>query len=318
MPAAFDVAAGIINPVTGRWMTKSWRFDNFAAEAERFYREIEKELSIEIYHPIPEARFCLNAEDAKRAQRRIRNPRYANVLGGFTPKGEAHPAIQDEYGSFHIVGAAYVDLPKLVNALRAAFNSHGHLQDELFEHSKLSKQTNGWLYQDVVYRRVIFCEGAALTKNPWFGQLPLAPAKGETLLCRCKNLELPMQLIHHRKWILPYANGRFRIGATYDESDLSEDPTDTAAGELLSGFDAATTEPHQPEVVKHLAGIRPGTQDAHPFLGQHPQQLGLFIMNGLGSKGTSLAPTLSRELLEHIFEGIPLHKEADIARLSCD
>lgn len=316
LPAAFQVAAGIINPVTGRWMTKSWRFDDFAHEAARFYRAIERDFSIEAYHPIPEVRFCLHADDTKRARRRIRNPRYAKVLGDYTPPGESHPTIRNPHGSFTILGAAYVELHQVVGALRRHYAGQGKLRDASFDYGKLSPGADVWIYEGLAYERVIFCEGASLKQNPWFGHLPITPAKGETLLCNCPELELPQQLLHHQKWLLPYPNGQFRMGATYDESDLSEAPTEAGAKELLDGFHALTADPHEAEVIRHLAGIRPSTHDARPFLGQHPDCPGLYIFNGLGSKGASLAPGLSRELLEYILEGKALDREADIQRFT--
>lgn len=295
-------------------MTKSWRSDDFAPEAERFYRDVERQFSIEIYHPIEEVRFCLNADDAKRAKRRLRNTRYANVLKAFSPAGENHPAIYDLHGSFRIIGAAYVDLPRFVQTLQEYFKANDCLFDEAFDYSELKQDGERWDYKGETYERVIFCEGATLKQNPWFGHLPITPAKGETLLCDCEDLALPRQLLHHQKWLLPYPDGSFRIGATFDEDDLSEGPTDSGMRQLLEGFHALTTESHEPKVIKHLAGIRPSTHDARPFLGRHHKHAGLYLMNGLGSKGASLAPTLSRELTEHIFEGTTIDPETDINR----
>ncbi|MGB0743412.1 MAG: NAD(P)/FAD-dependent oxidoreductase [Opitutales bacterium] len=313
-PSAAKVAAGIINPITGRWMTKSWRFDDFASEAEDFYRSLEKAFSIEVYHPIPAVRFCLNAEDAKRARRRCRNPRYAKVLNQDLEPVAEHPLFNNPHGSFSIRGAAYVDLMCAIKALRAHFKSDGRYCDADFNHSELKKSESGWTYQSEHFDRVIFCEGAALKDNPWFGHLPLTPAKGETLLCRCDKLPLDEELYHQDKWLLPYPDGSFRIGATYDESDLSPEPTEAARETLTKAFHAMTRKPYALEILDQPAGIRPSTSDARPLLGAHPTEAGLYLFNGLGSKGASLAPTLSRELLDYIFETNPLDAETDIAR----
>ena len=56
MPSAFRVAAGVINPVTGRWMTKTWNFDQILPEAVETYRAIEQQFGIQVYRPIPELR----------------------------------------------------------------------------------------------------------------------------------------------------------------------------------------------------------------------------------------------------------------------
>jgi len=316
MPSAFGVAAGVINPVTGRWMTKTWNFDQLLPEAETTYREIEKQFDIQVYHSIPEIRFCQNAEDVKRVGRRMRNPRYQNVLSRFHEPGEAAPEFKDTHGSFGIEQAAYVELPKLVNTLRGAFSRLGLFRDETFHPSELKPSPTGWQYRDIHARKVIFCEGAAAQQNPWFKGLPLQAAKGETLLCQSPTLQLPRKLYHHKKWLLPYPDGSFRIGATYDEADLSETPTEPRKNELLAAAHEALKESHPIEVTAHLAGVRPSTVDSRPIIGAHPTEKGLFLLNGLGSKGASTAPSMTLQLTNHILKGAPVDSEVALARFN--
>ena len=321
MPSAFGVAAGVINPVTGRWMTKTWNFDQVLPEAAKTYRAIERQFNIQVYHPIPEVRFCQNAEDLKRARRRMRNPRYQDVLSRMVAAGDATTEFNDDFGTFHIDQAAYVDLPLLVHTLRASFAALGLFRDETFYHSELQPAAISWQYQDLHADKVIFCEGAAIKDNPWFKNLPLKSAKGETLLCQSPTLILPQKLYHHKKWFLPYPDGTFRVGATYDESDLSNAPTEGKKNELLKSAHEALKDPHQIEVNDHLAGIRPSTLDSRPIIGAHPTELGLYLLNGLGSKGASTAPSMTQQLTEHILRKSPLEDEVKLSRFDskiCD
>jgi glycine oxidase len=314
MPSAFHVAAGVINPVTGRWMTKTWNFDQVLPKAAETYRAIEQQFGIQVYRPIPEIRFCQNAEDLKRAGRRMRNPRYQNVLSRMAAPGEAAPEFNDDFGTFHIDQAAYVDLPLVVQTLRASFTALGQFRDETFLHSELQPATIGWRYRDIHADKVIFCEGAAMQDNPWFKNLPLKPAKGETLLCQSPTLRLPQKLYHHKKWFLPYPDGTFRIGASYDESDLSDAPTEAKKDELLAAAREALKESHQVEVTAHLSGIRPSTHDSRPIIGAHPTESGLYLINGLGSKGASTAPSMTQQLTAHILKGSPIEDEVTLTR----
>jgi glycine/D-amino acid oxidase-like deaminating enzyme len=150
--------------------------------------------------------------------------------------------------------------------------------------------------------------------NPWFKNLPLKPAKGEILLCQSPTLRLPQKLYHHKKWFLPYPDGSFRIGATYDESDLSDDPTEAKKDELLKSAHEALKEPHQVEVTAHLAGIRPSTHDSRPIIGAHPSESGLYLINGLGSKGASTAPAMTQQLTDHILKNSPIEDEVTLTR----
>ena len=314
MPSAFRVAAGVINPVTGRWMTKTWNFDQVLPKAAETYRSIEQQFGIQVYHPIPEVRFCQSTEDLKRAARRMRNPRYQDVLSHITPAGEAAPEFNDDFGTFHIDQAAYVDLPLVVHTLRTSFAALGKFRDETFHHSELKPTAIGWQYRDLHTDNVIFCEGAAAQDNPWFKNLPLEPVKGETLLCQSPTLRLPQKLYHHKKWFLPYPDGTFRVGATYDESDLSDVPTAGKRDELLRSAHEALKEPHQIEVTAHLSGIRPSTLDSLPIIGAHSTCLGLYLINGLGSKGASTAPAMTQQLNEHILKKSPIEDEVKLAR----
>jgi glycine/D-amino acid oxidase-like deaminating enzyme len=316
MPAAFSVAAGVINPVTGRWMTKSWLFDQLLPEAERTYRTIETQLGIHIYHPIPEVRFCQNTDDVKRAGRRRRNPRYQNVLGDFHEPGQAAPEFNDPHGSFDIQKAAYVDLPQLVHALRASFTADDLYRDAVFEHAQLKHDAESslWCYDAIRADRVIFCEGAAHADNPWFRHIPLQPAKGETLRCHSPTLQLPEKLYHHTKWLLSYPDGTFRIGASYDEDDLSPYPTDAKKNTLLEAARTALKASHGIEVQEHLAGVRPSSRDSRPILGAHPDHPSLYLLNGLGSKGASTGPLMAQYLVAHMLDARPIDAEVDLTR----
>ena len=156
MPSAFGVAAGVINPITGRWMTKSWNFDQLLPKVVYTYRAIEQQFGIQIYHPIPAIRFCQNTEDLKRAGRRMRNPRYQGVLSQLAVAGEAAPEFVDDFGTFHIDQVAYVDLPLVVHTLRASFAALGIFRDEPFHHSELKPTTSGWHDRDIHADKVIF------------------------------------------------------------------------------------------------------------------------------------------------------------------
>jgi glycine/D-amino acid oxidase-like deaminating enzyme len=51
-------------------------------------------------------------------------------------------------------------------------------------------------------------------------------------------------------------------------------------------------------------------------MGQHPHFEGVFVFNGLGTKGYMMAPTLARELAELISAKKPLHPETNISRFA--
>ncbi len=314
LPNASEVAGGVINPVTGRWMIKTWNFDALIPHAAATYRELEQTFGVALYHPIPLIRYCQHSIDAKRMGKRMRNPRYENVLGDPTPVGEGPEALEDTHGSFHIKQAAYTDLPKLLQILRQHFSDNGSFLDETFIHADLQKDAHRWSYHQLQADHIIFCEGVGMQSNPWFNWLPLTPAKGETLILECPTLNLPRAIYHHRKWLLPYDDHTYRLGATFDSDDATSEPTEAGAHELLESARSFISPQHTLTVKQHYAGLRPTTKDFRPFIGSHPVEPKLHIFNGLGSKGASLAPELIRQFLAYLLDGEPLDAEIDIAR----
>ena len=70
------------------------------------------------------------------------------------------------------------------------------------------------------------------------------------------------------------------------------------------------------EVTGRRAGIRPIIKDYKPVLGMHPQYSQLGIFNGLGSKGTLIAPFFARQMADFLKGETALDKEVSLQRFS--
>jgi glycine/D-amino acid oxidase-like deaminating enzyme len=70
------------------------------------------------------------------------------------------------------------------------------------------------------------------------------------------------------------------------------------------------------KIVDHKAAIRPATVERRPFVGFHPHFPVIGILNGMGTKGTSLAPFFANQLTQHLVHGLPIADEANVHRFS--
>ena len=68
------------------------------------------------------------------------------------------------------------------------------------------------------------------------------------------------------------------------------------------------------EIKAHTAGIRPTVVDRRPIVGKHPQYPNLHLLNGMGTRGTLLAPQMSEYLFDQIEKNISIEKEANVRR----
>jgi glycine/D-amino acid oxidase-like deaminating enzyme len=65
---------------------------------------------------------------------------------------------------------------------------------------------------------------------------------------------------------------------------------------------------------EHFAAIRPATVTRDAFSGMHPRHPQLGMLNGMGSKGCSLAPFLAHNFAQHLVHGVPLIPQMDLRR----
>ena len=69
-------------------------------------------------------------------------------------------------------------------------------------------------------------------------------------------------------------------------------------------------------IVDHLASVRPANIERRPFVGFHPVNKNIGMLNGMGTKGCSLAPFFANQLTEYLIAGKEISPEADIKRFT--
>ncbi len=296
--AASLAAAGIINPITGRRLVKSWRVDTLLPAARTFYRELESVLEVPLWRELRVRR--LFADDRERcvlAEKR--------TSGELAPFAGADTAIVASVDGFWIESAARVDLPALLWAARARWRSQGRLRESAMAASALAAETDH-------YDLVVDCTGVAGACGGAFECVPWEFSKGEMLELAVDGLALD-EVINRRHWVLPLAPGVAWIGATHQPGVL--DPTPTAAGRAALEASACSLLPDLPfTVTGHRAGVRVTLPDKHPVAGRHPLVSRLGVLNGLGAKGALHAPALARQWVNHLTEGVPFDAEVELGR----
>jgi glycine/D-amino acid oxidase-like deaminating enzyme len=68
------------------------------------------------------------------------------------------------------------------------------------------------------------------------------------------------------------------------------------------------------KIVDQWAAERPANRERRPFSGLHPLMPSVGILNGMGTKGCSLAPFFAFELTQHLLNNTPINPLADIKR----
>lgn len=303
--AASAVAAGIINPITGRRFVKSWQIDALIPAAKSLYQELEALLGEQFWHELPLIRTLYHRGDVNDWQVRSADPGYAAYMEEDPDPGQLTELTESVFAYAGVRQAARVDVASLVAAYRRKLQASSQLRLRAFNYLPIPNllQTE--------YDHIICCEGWRARHNPYFSYLPHGGNKGEILLVKTKA-PLLQRMFKHRVFLVPLTDNTYWIGATSENEFTDDAPTSANRNYLEDRLQEVLKVPYT--ILAHRAAVRPTVRDRRPFLGQHPDIPGLWIFNGLGTKGASLAPLNSQWLVENILNDTQLPEEVDIRR----
>ena len=294
------VAAGLINPITGRYLTKSWRIDETLPLAFEFYRGIERRTSAAFLHEMPVVRLFKSQQEVERWEKRLGNPGYAPFYYNDPAAWLGSELVDCSFGGFATRQSGYLDTETFLGASREAFRKLGCYQV-------------GDSWEDADARTIVFCQGFEAQRNPLFDWVPFKSAKGEILTLEIEAPDLPRDRIYNRGvWLLPGADGKFRTGSTYSWDPLDSVPTAHARESIESRLRAWLKVPF--EVVGQRAAVRPIINASKVLIGRHPARDEIAFFNGLGSKGVSNAPFFAQQLAEHLCGKGKIDPEVDLRK----
>lgn len=303
------VAAGLYNPVILKRFTPVWNAKQQLDELHLFYNHIENKLNLQFNFEVPILRKFFSIEEQNNwyvASDKVElNSFLSSNLITRKYSGIDSPF---DYGQVNRTG--YVDVALLLEKFQEYLFLNQMFLKEAFDYSLL-KINNEIQYKDIKAKHIIFAEGFGMISNPFFNDLPLDGAKGELLIIKAPNLSLDV-IINTSVFILPLGNELFKIGATYNWTDKTDFPTEEGKNELIDRIKEIITCDF--EIISHYAGVRPTVKDRKPLVGTHPIHSGIHILNGLGTRGVMLAPSLAKSLFNNIENGSPLEKEINCNR----
>jgi glycine oxidase len=279
---ASRVAAGLFNPVTGKMMTRTWNAGELFPYLHDFYKEAEEITGGRFFYPMPICIPFLSIEEQNDWMSKGEGVYITSRYGDL---------IDDRFGGLMPGPAGYLDTTKYLEAVGKLFRI-----EKNFDYSEKVKT-------------VIFCEGIHVSNNPYFNWVPVKPLKGETLTVTLdKN---PPVIFNRGVYVVPGGNNTWRVGATYSH-DTTEGPTEGGRKELTQKLSSLLRIPYT--ITNHSWGIRPTTPDRRPIVGPHPEHKNVLILNGMGTKGVSLAPWSSGILSGYLEEGRQINYDINISR----
>ena len=303
------VASGLYNPVVLKRFNKAWDAEKHLPVAMSAYKELELFLEIKIDYKLPIYRLFSSIEEQNNwiiASDKISLKPY--LISDI--KSNINQNINAPYGYGEVKSTGRIDTKLLLESYSNLLNNEKLISHESFEYDKL-KISKKIVYKGIESNKIIFSEGFGVRQNPFFNYLPIEGTKGELIIINAPKLNIEV-IIKSSVFIIPIGNNNYLVGSTYAWDDFNNDPTLNAKNKLLNKLDKLVLCPYK--VIYQRAGIRPTVVDRRPLVGQHKSYENLYILNGLGSRGVLIAPTVANALINFIEDKLPLQKEINISR----
>ncbi len=154
--------------------------------------------------------------------------------------------------------------------------------------------------------KVVNCAGA------WSGQIrphafPTRPVKGQMLCLVMPSRTLLKHVVRSPEaYLIPRSDGRLLVGATVEEAGFDKRTDLSTIQRLHRAAISLVPKLADSKILESWAGLRPGTPDALPILGETPTP-GYYVATGHFRDGILLAPITAEVMAAVIEDRQPEH-----------
>ena len=299
------IAGGLYNPVILKRFTEVWDASNQLSDMDDFYNSLRNKFSVDFDNKLPIYRKFFSVEEQNNWFLASDKKSLAPFLST-TLQFKKYNGIDAPFGYGEVLKTGYVDTSLLLEHYRGYLLSRSLLFEQEFKYDDIVFLEEGIAYNGIKAKHIIFAEGFGMHQNPYFNFLPLDGTKGELFIIKAPNLTIDV-IVNTSVFILPLGDGLFKVGATYNWKDKTDLPTSDGKEELIARIKEIIS--CEFEVIEHFAGVRPTVRDRRPLVGTHDAYSQLHILNGLGTRGVMLGPSMAKALYNNIEHQLPLSDE---------
>ncbi|TRW91301.1 glycine oxidase ThiO [Candidatus Methylobacter oryzae] len=158
--------------------------------------------------------------------------------------------------------------------------------------NQLIAATGAWTGQ--LFRQIF---PAAIGDTP-----EITPVKGQMLLFDARPETLSYMVLDGDQYLIPRRDGKILAGSTVEQDDFNKTTT-TQARDQLGAF-ALNLLPslNNCPLIKHWAGLRPGTEHGIPYIDQHPEIDNLYINAGHFRNGLAMGPASAQLMIDLVLK----------------
>ncbi len=295
------VAGGMIHPVTGRRISKSWNADVFIPVARERYAEISACLGKAFFYDMPVLEAFHDVKHMNEWAARSENPSIQSYLGNICVAADVPAGYNAPLGGQWTVQSGRLDVADFIGSMRDYFKQQNCFLEERIDFNDVQFNNAAVRWKEVEAIAFIDCRGYRAGEEGPFTFLPFNPSKGEVVHFQSEALPEDM-VMHSSIKVIPTGKQTYVAGATYSWHALNTIPEEGGIQKLTDQLQKIVKVPFK--VLKAQAAVRPSTKHRRPMIGKHPEIDRLFILNGLGSKGVMMGPFLADLMTDYLCKGV--------------
>jgi glycine oxidase len=307
------VAAGLVTPISGQRLTLSHRFQEFWNTADSFYRKIESQLGSSFWHVRSSIRLWRSQSERERFENMCVQKHRDYLRSTFSVFSDT--ACAGQFGGFEMFPAARLDVARYLQESRQYWEAANCLRTYELKPGDIEPQPESGFRiapLEINANRIAFCTGPVNDfADSLMPNLRIRPNQGDILTIKADGLS-ENRPIHAGVWLVRDAGPMFLAGATNRWSDFSPTPREQERNELTDKLRNLVLCPF--EVVDHRTAIRPASHDQRPLIGLVGGSKQVAVLNGLGSKGSLLAPSCAQYVLQTMLDDQPVPPDLDWSR----
>ena len=290
------IAAGMFSPISGKRKTIHQITLKQIPFAIGMYKAIEQLLGIHFLHTNHVYQVFNSSAEQQDLMAKYCHADFATYI-------QTHPNIlpniKQADGVCEILNSGWVDCALLINHFAKWLQQHDAMVQAKFIYEDLDISNGAMEYHGMKFKNIIFCEGYRTISNPFFKE-KIIPCKGDMLTIQYDHLSTDRIIKKGSIYCINTGNHVFKAGATYQWNNSNKAPEEAGKKFIEEQLDDMLDKEYR--VLNHQSAIRPTTQNREVIAKQHPNYPGMFMLNGLGTKGILQGPWWARHLVNIILE----------------
>lgn len=222
---------------------------------------------------------------------------------------QVNPRVSEQFQSaIYFPHLANIRNPRLLQSLIAYLEQHPavqfHTSQQITQFDLQNGQVQAILNQ---HSTRFYADQYVIATGAWSAHwsdqlnldIPVAPVQGQILLFKTPAKWLPTMCMNQVMYLIPRQDGHVLCGSSVRHCGFDTQPDKATQDNILQHCLAMVPELAQFPIVKRWAGLRPGSPDGVPYIGQIPEVKNLWANFGHYRNGLCMGPA-SAQLLRQL------------------